>query len=296
MTDTTNQLHLEKAELDFSSVRTQIVFAMVCVLGSCLCNHGNHIFALSAWFCLCLVLALVTLEITGRFGNRLGASASCWAALLFSAYPLHYEPGGPVADYDDLLFTLFVAVSVFGLLRFSLVREIKYAGLAAVSALAAAALVVFTGSWNAPEFLAGEQNSMILGLAHFQNFLLPAPLGNQPGFFKTLLLGIYTVLLFLLLVRLALRKISLKILLILLVFAALAAGSPTLFSFLLCLLLSFMALPVIDHTESSKTKISGYAGILCLSLLFLSWCQIDRTEQKCVPPSAIRAPSATLPQ
>jgi hypothetical protein len=69
---------------------------------------------------------LITLELTGQRGNRLGATAAIWAALLFAVYPLHAESVAWIIGRVDLLCTFFYLASVFCYLRFRLLRESTY--------------------------------------------------------------------------------------------------------------------------------------------------------------------------
>jgi hypothetical protein len=287
MTEPNYQLVLEKAELELTNVRTQLVLGMLCVLGSCLFNHSDHLFNFAVSLALCLVLALITLEVTGRFGNRLKASAACWAALLFSAYPLHYAVATPVVDYDDMLITLLKGIAVFTLLRFLLLREIKYAIVTVLAAISVLALSILTLGPPHVAGLGATENMSIASFWNLQDFVFPMPFVAHTGLLKTLLLSIYIVLLCLVIVRLMLRTINWKVLFILLVCIPLVSYSASLFPFLLCLSLSLMALPVIDHAKFNFARIISYVGIACLSVLFLTWCQINRLERRYLPHSAV---------
>lgn len=292
MTEPSNQLSLEKAKLDFTNVRTQLVLGMLCVLCSCLVNHINHLFSFAVCLALCLCLGLITLEISGRFGNRLGASAACWAALLFSAYPLHYEPSVPVVDYNDMLMSLLGAIAVFSFLRFSSIRETNYVVIAVLAAILLAFFALITGGQH--HLLALSADSIIAGGKHWQDLIFPMPFGAQTGLFRILLFSIYTVLLFLLIVRLLLRTTNLKIPLILILCTPLALCSPSLFPFCFCLSLSLMALPAIDHAKFYPGRIIGYLGVACLSAIFITWCQINRMEQNGALPPSIALPSSVM--
>lgn len=108
------------------------------------------------WGCS-LMVGLIALELTGLRGNRLGACAPFWAALLFSVYPLHLEPASWVIGRVDLLCTLFALISVFGYLRFKLLRE-KYLFQLSLGSFIAAILckepaVVLPAVITAAEFL-----------------------------------------------------------------------------------------------------------------------------------------------
>ncbi len=100
---------LETAYLDWSSVRIQMIAGMLAVfclcwtdffptsrllvppgLGSPTCAsgcpllNGLQIITFIGYCSSCLLTALITLEITGRFGNRLGAGCAIWSAVLFA--------------------------------------------------------------------------------------------------------------------------------------------------------------------------------------------------------------------
>jgi hypothetical protein len=71
-------------------------------------------------------VSLITLELTGGAGNRLGAAAAIWAGLLFAIQPLHPEAVAWIIGRVDLLCTLFFLASVFCYLRFRLLSEPGY--------------------------------------------------------------------------------------------------------------------------------------------------------------------------
>ncbi len=86
---------------------------------------GFHLTNLILYWGCSLLVGLIALELTGMRGNRLGAAAPFWAALLFCAYPLHLESAAWIIGRVDLLCTLFTLISVWGYFRFRLLRE-KY--------------------------------------------------------------------------------------------------------------------------------------------------------------------------
>lgn len=85
--------------------------------------HLTNIFLLA--FCA-LFVGLTTLELTGSFGNRIGAVAALWAGLLFAVYPLHPEAVAWAIGRVDLLCGLFYFASVFYYIRFRLLHEKGY--------------------------------------------------------------------------------------------------------------------------------------------------------------------------
>ena len=85
--------------------------------------HLTNIFLLMA---CCLCVSLITLELTGREGNRVLAAPAIWAALLFAAYPLHPEATVWIVGRVDLLCTCFYLASVFCYLRYQQNLERRY--------------------------------------------------------------------------------------------------------------------------------------------------------------------------
>lgn len=78
-------------------------------------------------FALCaLFVGLTTLELTGAYGNRLGAAAALWAGLLFAVYPLHPEATAWAIGRVDLLCGVFYFASLFFYMRFRLLHEKPY--------------------------------------------------------------------------------------------------------------------------------------------------------------------------
>jgi hypothetical protein len=96
---------------------------------------GYHLVNVLLFFICALLVSLITLELTGLCGNRLGASPSIWAALLFAVYPLHPEVVGWIIGRGDLLCALFYFFCIFSYLRFRLTRENSYLYAALVSFL-----------------------------------------------------------------------------------------------------------------------------------------------------------------
>lgn len=82
-----------------------------------------HLTNLILYFACCCFVSLITLELTGRTGNRMSGIAALWAGLLFAVYPLHPESVAWIIGRVDLLCGLFYLASVFLFLRFQLVRE-----------------------------------------------------------------------------------------------------------------------------------------------------------------------------
>lgn len=85
--------------------------------------HLTNIILLS--FCA-LFVGLTTLELTGSYGNRIGAVAAVWAGLLFAVYPLHPEATVWAIGRVDLLCGAFYFASMFYYMRFRLLHEKGY--------------------------------------------------------------------------------------------------------------------------------------------------------------------------
>ncbi|MBI2809480.1 MAG: hypothetical protein HYX67_01425 [Candidatus Melainabacteria bacterium] len=78
-------------------------------------------------FAICSIfVSLITLELTGMYGNRSRASAAIWAGLLFAADPLHVESVSWIIGRVDLLCSVFYFASIFCFMRFRLLRERMY--------------------------------------------------------------------------------------------------------------------------------------------------------------------------
>lgn len=77
--------------------------------------------ALLAW--TAIAASLVVLEMTGRYGNKMGASPAIWAGLLVAAAPNDHYLLGSLASQQWLLADAFTMTTVFCLLRFRLVRS-----------------------------------------------------------------------------------------------------------------------------------------------------------------------------
>jgi hypothetical protein len=92
---------------------------------------GYHLTNIILLIACCLCVSLITLELTGREGNRVLAAPAIWAALLFAAYPLHPEATVWIVGRVDLFCTCFYLASVFCYLRYqqNLERRFLYLSL-----------------------------------------------------------------------------------------------------------------------------------------------------------------------
>src|SRR4030095_10096215 len=71
-------------------------------------------------FGTCLLVALIVLEITGLYGNRLGAAAAMWAGLLLAVLPAQASSDMVVINRPELLAHLFYVGALWSFLRFRL--------------------------------------------------------------------------------------------------------------------------------------------------------------------------------
>ncbi|MBX9689331.1 MAG: hypothetical protein K2X27_21660 [Candidatus Obscuribacterales bacterium] len=100
-------------------------------------SWGYHLSNLLLYWGSCVLVGLISMELTGMRGNKLGAAASFWAALLFAVYPLHLEASAWIIGRVDLLCTLFYLTSIFAYFRYRLLREKFYFKLSLLAFLAA---------------------------------------------------------------------------------------------------------------------------------------------------------------
>lgn len=121
-------LLIPKAKLDFSSIKTQMIigfFLSFTVCATVLVHNLNLVNNFLAFACSVLV-SLITLELTGLFGNRLGAAAAIWAGLIFAVHPLHLQTVLSADASSEQLCVFFYLGSIFFYLRYYLLREQSY--------------------------------------------------------------------------------------------------------------------------------------------------------------------------
>jgi hypothetical protein len=87
---------------------------------------GYHLTNLALLFGGCVFVSLISLEITGSRGNRLGAAPAIWSGLLFAVCPTHAPGISWVMARPDLLCGFFFLASWWAYLRFRLLREKGY--------------------------------------------------------------------------------------------------------------------------------------------------------------------------
>lgn len=109
---------------------------------------GFHVSNILLTASCAIFVSLITLELTGRLGNRNGALSAVWAGLLFSVYPLHAQSVAIVSGRIELIASLFYLLSVFLFLRYRLIEEKQYFPLSLIAA--ALALLISAQSLSLP--------------------------------------------------------------------------------------------------------------------------------------------------
>lgn len=182
-TESAPKRQLERARVDFSSTKTQMLLGALIMCVSCLIAYGQtvlvtflgqdltyiqaiadtlhgsfdlvlanptsillidyllyhtntlgfHVSNILLTASCAIVVGLITLELTGRLGNRNGALSAIWAGMLFSVYPLHAQSVAIVSGRIELIASLFYLLSVFLFLRYRLIEEKQYFPLSLIS-------------------------------------------------------------------------------------------------------------------------------------------------------------------
>lgn len=96
---------------------------------------GAHFTNLLIYIACTALVALICLELTGRFGNRLGAAPAIWSAVLFSVQPIHKEMVSSVVARHLELNLALILLTGFALSRLALLREKSYFFIALASGL-----------------------------------------------------------------------------------------------------------------------------------------------------------------
>ena len=197
-TESAPKRQLERARVDFSSTKTQMLLGALIMCVSCLIAYGQtvlvtflgqdltyiqaiadtlhgsfdqvlanptsillidyllyhtntlgfHVSNILLTASCAIVVGLITLELTGRLGNRNGALSAIWAGMLFSVYPLHAQSVAIVSGRIELSASLFYLLSVFLFLRYRLIEEKQYFPLSLISG--ALALLLSAQSLSLP--------------------------------------------------------------------------------------------------------------------------------------------------
>lgn len=132
---TTQEFKLQPAYVDVKTGKTQGTLAAPLAAIALLGMTGFHIAGADAFGALALrlfdavVVGVIAAEVTGRYGNRLAAAASVWAALIYCVL-VGKMTTGPLSLESAA--TPFFLVAVFGYLRYRTTREkwVLRAGLA----------------------------------------------------------------------------------------------------------------------------------------------------------------------
>lgn len=98
---------------------------------------AQHIFNLAVLTASALLVAQITSELTSRVGNRLGAAAPIWAAVLFVLYPGQSDFLLSLNMRAEILCQLFFLYSTFAYLRFKATSEKKMFRLSLTTAVLA---------------------------------------------------------------------------------------------------------------------------------------------------------------
>jgi hypothetical protein len=198
ITESVPKRQLERARVDFSSTKTQMLLGALIMCVSCLIAYGQtvlvtflgqdlnyiqaiadalhgsfdqvlanpasillidyllyhtntlgfHVSNILLTASCAIVVGLITLELTGRLGNRNGALSAIWAGMLFSVYPLHAQSVAIVSGRIELIASLSYLLSVFLFLRYRLIEEKQYFPLSLISG--ALALLLSAQSLSLP--------------------------------------------------------------------------------------------------------------------------------------------------
>lgn len=240
---------------------------------------GYLMTSLSITLACSFLTALICLEWTGRYGNRLKAIPAIWSALLFNLYPpVAHLTASPAAAREYELNFLFLLMVVFALTRWDLLRERPYIFLAGFGVVLLAANG-FLGEFALPQH--GLPAALSEGLS---SLLFPEQLvAKEPGL-RTAAGFSYWLLVGLAFVRMLLARKRPKYLLLCLawIIAAIclikpdenqATISPALFyaAAPFALALSLLAFPSADQLKLSHNRAAALIGLIALLVLVLSF-------------------------
>lgn len=126
---------------------------------------GYHCFSIMLLIGCCTVLSLIVLEITGKYGNRLGACPALWTGLLFAVYPYNSALVAALTGQQPLLGSFFGLLTIFCFLRYRLVLETRFL------VMALSAYIACMLSW---------ENGALLPMVLTLTYLLPEPEIERP--------------------------------------------------------------------------------------------------------------------
>jgi len=84
-------------------------------------------------FGCCVCTGLLVLEITGRYGNNLGACPAVWAGLLVAVHPFSIHAAQSPQELAALSCLFFSLVSIFAMMRYRLISEFRYFAIAVMA-------------------------------------------------------------------------------------------------------------------------------------------------------------------
>jgi len=88
--------------------------------------YGYHLVNIFLLFISCAFLSFIVLELTGRFGNKLGAGPAIFAGLLYAVFPVHSQLIDTTRGTQTLMWSAFELCAIFCFMRFRLLRERPY--------------------------------------------------------------------------------------------------------------------------------------------------------------------------
>lgn len=225
--------------------------------------------------------ALICLELTGRYGNRLKAVPAIWCALLFNFYPPVLQfVSRPIPAREYELNCLFLLVTAFALCRWFLLKEKLYI------AIALAGVILLTANGFAREFALPQPGLLATLSERFRFLLFPEPSASK-GFWIAAALPVYLSIAGLFVFRICLARERLRPIALCLAWLLAivcfckpienqTGYSPSLFYAIapLSLALSLLAFPLGAQLKLSHSRIIAFAGLSAVLLLALIWAKM----------------------
>jgi hypothetical protein len=113
------------ASLDWQSL--SVVTVSVAEVGAFGLNpYGYHLVNVFLLFVSCGFLSLIVLELTGNFGNKLGAGPAIFAGLLYAVIPIHSMFIEKISGTQTLMWSTLELCAIYTFMRFRLLRERTY--------------------------------------------------------------------------------------------------------------------------------------------------------------------------
>lgn len=275
------QYALEKAHIDWTNLHTQLFVGFFAVFFVCLTqflavgscsgytvpmpsfysssfNHWLQVLDFAMYFASCVWTGLISLEITGRFGNRLGASCAIWSALLVSICPLQVFVLSPVERNSRLVSLLILLLLWSGLRGYS--QKVSWV----LSAFAIGFILFFKNECTS--FTPYERNNLLnitltsLGLALFC-FMARSVFNRWT--YKTGLILIGGGLL----ITMALAMLNCPLFC---VSGHICFASMSVMAYFSAIIISLSCLPAMEKRKLRFTQISSFLGLLALIIISLS--------------------------